>query len=31
MIDFYQREYKWNDELEYKPVTSSIERYLLSF
>ena len=24
-VDFYQREYKWNDELEYKPVSSLLK------
>ena len=24
-VDFYQREYKWNDELDYKPVSSLLK------
>lgn len=30
-IDFYQREYKWNDELEYKPVSSLLKDIFYRF
>ena len=30
-VDFYQREYKWNDELEYKPVSSLLKDIFYRF
>ena len=30
-IDFYQRDYKWNDKLEYKPVSSLLEDIMERF
>lgn len=30
-VDFYQREYKWNDDLEYKPVSSLIKDIFYRF
>ena len=30
-VDFYQREYKWNDKQEYKPISSLIEDIFFRF
>ncbi len=30
-VDFYQREYKWNDELDYKPVSSLLKDIFYRF
>lgn len=30
-VDFYQREYKWNDKQEYKPITSLLEDIFFRF
>jgi len=30
-VDFYQREYKWNDDLEYKPVSSLLKDIFYRF
>lgn len=30
-VDFYQREYKWSDELDYKPVTSLLKDIFYRF
>jgi uncharacterized protein with ParB-like and HNH nuclease domain len=30
-VDFYQREYKWNDQLEYKPVSSMLKDIFYRF
>ena len=30
-VDFYQREYKWNDKLEYKPVSSLLKDIFYRF
>ena len=30
-VDFYQREYKWNDKMEYKPISSLLEDIFFRF